>query len=166
MKDICEATSLSRGGLYRYFGSTKEIFIAMLQKNIDDSIYSVKKNIDNGVPAIKIFNYFLKIEKESILSAYNGLFFAIHEFAFYEKDQKHYFDNRLNTTLKIISDIFIYGQQIGEFKQFNIQVMANHVIYFLDSLKTSSSIFSINNKMLDEQFNLLKEMLYYENNSI
>ena len=102
MKDICEATSLSRGGLYRYFGSTKEIFIAMLQKNIDDSIYSVKKNIDNGVPAIKIFNYFLKIEKESILSAYNGLFFAIHEFAFYEKDQKHYFDNRLNTTLKII----------------------------------------------------------------
>ena len=52
MKDICEATSLSRGGLYRYFGSTKEIFIAMLQKNIEDSIYSVKKNIDNGVQAI------------------------------------------------------------------------------------------------------------------
>ena len=26
MKDICEATGLSRGGLYRYFGSTAELF--------------------------------------------------------------------------------------------------------------------------------------------
>ena len=31
MKDICEATGLSRGGLYRYFGSTAEILEAKLK---------------------------------------------------------------------------------------------------------------------------------------
>lgn len=26
MKDICEATGMSRGGLYSHFGSTREVF--------------------------------------------------------------------------------------------------------------------------------------------
>jgi AcrR family transcriptional regulator len=30
MKDLCEACDLSRGGLYRHFGSTKDIFIEVL----------------------------------------------------------------------------------------------------------------------------------------
>ena len=32
MKDICEATGMSRGGLYSHFGSTREVFEAILEK--------------------------------------------------------------------------------------------------------------------------------------
>ena len=34
MKDICEATQLSRGGLYSHFSSTGEVFKALLEKNL------------------------------------------------------------------------------------------------------------------------------------
>ena len=32
MKDICEATGMSRGGLYSHFGSTREVFEAIFEK--------------------------------------------------------------------------------------------------------------------------------------
>ena len=32
MKDVCDATGLSRGGLYSHFAGTKELFEAILEK--------------------------------------------------------------------------------------------------------------------------------------
>lgn len=36
MSDLCEATGLSSGGLYRHFSSTEEVFIALLEADKDD----------------------------------------------------------------------------------------------------------------------------------
>ena len=36
MKDIVEACEISRGGLYLYFESTRDIFLAVLKKDIND----------------------------------------------------------------------------------------------------------------------------------
>jgi AcrR family transcriptional regulator len=159
MKDICEACSLSRGGVYRYFGSTKEVFIAMLESDIDEGRMAVKESLSKKTSPIVIFDYFLKREKDTIFSDYNGLYFAIHEFAFYEPDQRDYFEKRLAAAIDILSTIFRQGQTTGELKTFDVELIANHIIYFLDSLKTSSTIFSITEKMVDEQFDLLRGMV-------
>lgn len=159
MKDICEACDLSRGGLYRHFGSTKEIFLSMLERDIDKGSSIVQESIANGVPATVILNCFLKGEKEAIFSEHNGLYFAIHEFAFYEQEQKSYFAQRLASAIEIITVILRHGQTNDEFGPFDAEIMARHIIYFLDSLKTSSTIFTMTEKMVDDQFNLLREMI-------
>ena len=44
MKDICEATGMSMGGLYSHFGSTREVFKAILEKiNQKDEIIFRRK---------------------------------------------------------------------------------------------------------------------------
>jgi TetR/AcrR family transcriptional regulator, cholesterol catabolism regulator len=159
MKDICEACNLSRGGLYRYFSSTKEIFMAMLEKDVHNNRFALELSLSQKVSAITIFFSYLNQEKNAVFSPYNGLYFAIHEFAFLESDQRIYLDNRLKNSLEILGILFKYGQETDEFKNFDIEVVANHLLYFFDSLKTSSSALSITVEMVEKQINLIKDLV-------
>ena len=51
MKDICEATGLSRGGLYRHYDSTHVIFSEIISEFLDDQNNLFSESIDNNVPA-------------------------------------------------------------------------------------------------------------------
>lgn len=159
MKDICDRCGLSRGGLYRHFSSTKEIFIAMLDRDIDDDRNTVKRAISQRVPAKVIFEHYLAHERNAIFSDNKGLFFAAHEFAFAESDQRTYFDKRVELSIDLLSTLFRYGQETAEFKNFDISVVATHIIYFFDGLKTSSSVLTITEEMVDQQLNVIKEMV-------
>lgn len=159
MKDICEVCNLSRGGLYRYFSSTKEIFIAMLDKDINDNRLLLEQSLSKKVSTKAIFLSFLIQEKNAVFSPNKGLYFAIHEFAFVELDQRSYLDKRLKESLEILGALFKYGQETAEFKKFDIEVVANHIIYFFYSLKTSSSVLTITDEMIEKQINLIKELV-------
>ena len=75
MQDICAETGLSRGGLYRYFGSTKEIFLELLNRNKNNASDELQKAINENVSADSLFNYFLNSCKESIFAEDSGFFF-------------------------------------------------------------------------------------------
>lgn len=159
MKDICEKCQMSRGGVYRYFSSTKEIFIEMLDTDLNNNRSIVKENIKKKVPAKKIIDAYFHQEIESIFSENNGLHFAIHEFAFAEPDQRESLNQRVKDSVNIIKMILAYGQETQEFKEFDRETVATHIIYFMDSLKTSSSILSMSKEMVKKQINLLKELI-------
>lgn len=159
MKDVCEKCQMSRGGVYRYFSSTKEIFIGMLDIDIEVNKEIVKENIKNGVSALNIINGYFNQEKKLIFSENNGLYFAIHEFAFAEKDQRENLNRRVKESISIIKDILEHGQETNEFKDFDALEVATHIIYFMDSLKTSASIIDKTEKMIDSQIEILKELI-------
>ena len=64
MKDICEACNLSRGGLYRHFGSTKEIFIEVLERDKNDAEESIDQAIALGLSAGKLMEGFFLLQKK------------------------------------------------------------------------------------------------------
>ncbi|MBN1547470.1 MAG: TetR/AcrR family transcriptional regulator [Syntrophaceae bacterium] len=159
MKDICESSGLSRGGLYRHFPSTKEIFTAILSRDLEVNSAAVDEAIKSGAPAGIIFGHYLEQEKAAVFSERRGFYFAVHEFAFLEQDQRGYFDFRVKRSAGILSKIFSYGQKRGEFRQFDANAMAVHTIYFWDSLKTSSSVLTLTGEDVEKQINLIKEMI-------
>lgn len=159
MKDICEICSLSRGGLYRYFGSTKEIFKEILMYDEKNMQIKLEKSIVKKVSPKALLELFLERRKKSIVGANNGLFFAIHEFAFIEKDQREYVNNRFNDAVEMLKILLKYGQKENVFKKFEIDVMALHIIFILDSMETSSTVLEMSEKFIDRQFNLIKEMV-------
>ncbi|MDR0898103.1 MAG: TetR/AcrR family transcriptional regulator [Oscillospiraceae bacterium] len=159
MQDICDASGLSRGGLYRHFGSTKAICIAMLSRDVATGKAAVDAAISAHTPAMHIFNHFLAFEREAMLGEQRGLYYAIHEFAFHEPDTRELFCDRLDATLAIIKAILCYGQEQGAFMRFDTEAVANHIVYFLDALKTSSIIFSLTEDFIDKQFDILRSML-------
>lgn len=159
MKDICEKCQMSRGGVYRYFASTKSIFIEMLDVDLEISRSVVEENIQNKVPAERIIDAYFRQEIESVFANNNGLYFAIHEFAFTEADQRENLNQRIKDSVNILKMILVHGQENQEFKDFDSEAIATHIIYFMDSLKTTSSILTMSKEMIVKQINLLKELI-------
>lgn len=160
MTDICHKTNLSRGGLYRYFSSTKDIFIEILRRDLKINKKIVEENIEKGVPAKSIISVFFDKEIESIFSNNNGFYFAVVEFAFAEPDQRDRLNKRVKESINIIKMILKYGKENDEFKDINIETLATHIIYFIDSFKTKSSILDMSKEMVERQINLLKSMIF------
>lgn len=159
MKDICESCQMSRGGVYGHFSSTKEIFMVMLDNDLKVNRSIVEENIQKKVPAVKIIDVYFQQEVDTIFSEQRGLYFAIHEFAFTEVDQRDRMSQRLKASIDILILIFAYGQETQAFKQFDKEVVATHIIYFMDSLKTSSSIFTMPKDEITKQIDLLKALI-------
>ena len=56
MKDICDVTNLSRGGLYSHFSSTGEVFDAILEKLNQKDEMNFYKEMEKSISAIEIMN--------------------------------------------------------------------------------------------------------------
>ena len=81
MKDICEATGLSRGGLYSHFPGTKEIFEAILVKINQKDEMNFEKEMKEGVPAQDILNRALELMEYEMGHSEDSLSLAMYEYA-------------------------------------------------------------------------------------
>ena len=74
MKDVVEACDISRGGLYLYFSSTEELFLAVLSDEVDEEDDETIINALNGDnTAGDMLALFLKEQKKEIERQYANL---------------------------------------------------------------------------------------------
>lgn len=121
MSDLCEATGLSRGGLYRHFSSTDEIFIALLEANKDDWQTEMDKAMEKGVSAIQMIGYYLEQIRTGIAGGAGGLSLAIYDFMRNKQSENSFLDARYDFGVNMMKALLQYGQQRGEFNPFNLQ---------------------------------------------
>ena len=160
MKDICEICDLSRGGLYRYFGSTKEIFIEILNEDKEDAEKILRESIANNVSAIELLQAFLHERKiTTILGDSQGLVFAIQEFAHIESDHHDYMRERCQSAVSALSLLLQYGQEQGDFKCFDVHSTALHILLLLDSLESNAKVLGFSEEVVDSQFNILYSLV-------
>ena len=160
MKDICEICDLSRGGLYRYFGSTKEIFLEILNEDKEDKGEILLEYTGKGESAMQILEWFFQDRKDTLmLGNYKGFSFAVHEFAKQEAEQKEYLKERLNQAKSGLITLLEYGQKKGEFRQFDTESMALSLLLFLDSLETNAYILDLTEQGVENQLNFLLSMV-------
>lgn len=159
MKDICDACNLSRGGLYRHFGSTKEIFIEVLERDKNDAEESINQAIALGLSAKKLLEGFFQLQKNDIAYNKNRIEVAVYEFSVAYPDQKEYLEERFHATVRIFAKLIAYGQGKGELLEGDAQILAEHIVIFLEGLKLSSKIIGISEDFLAEQFALLGKLV-------
>lgn len=80
MKDICELTGLSRGGLYRHYESTGQIFLEIVNTFSDRQKGEVFTKIEQHIPATVILEELLSKYAEEMIDCENSLSLAIYEF--------------------------------------------------------------------------------------
>lgn len=76
MTDICEKTGLSRGGLYRYYSGTGQIFSEILSEE-----YAIAERIEKKEKASVILEDMLAAIKAEIMEKELSLSLAIYEYA-------------------------------------------------------------------------------------
>lgn len=159
MKDICDACKLSRGGLYRHYGSTKEIFIEVLERDKNDAEESIDQAIAMGLSAKKLLEGFFQLQKNDIAYNNNRIEVAVYEFSAAYPDQKEFLDERFRATVRIFEKLIDYGQKKGELLEGEATVLAEHIVIYLEGLKLSARIIDISEDFLDKQFSVLEKLV-------
>jgi AcrR family transcriptional regulator len=155
MKDFAERSGLSRGGLYRHFASTKEIFIAMLDYDRESSSEELDAAIAKQMPARQLLLFFFNRQKQEIQEDKGRLALAIYEFCATETDQRTYVQNRFEAAVNILSGLIRYGQARHEFVDGNPEEIAQHLIIFWEGFKLSSAVIAFSETMIEKQAEMM-----------
>lgn len=164
MKDIVEASDISRGGLYLYFASVEDIFLAVLEmkeKSADEEISGeVLENASGG----EILLWFLKSQKKEILRKKDSLMLAKYEYAFSCADKRRvsFLKKEMDKAVLVLQNILERGTQSGEFACFDPKNEARDMMYAIEGMKLMSLTTGISEKKVDSEFLHMMERIVIE----
>lgn len=151
MKDIVDACEISRGGLYLYFESTKEIFLEVLRMESQetDDTFAMSENASSA----DILALFLKEQKKELLRKKNNLSIAVYEFFFDNKVAKkdNIIRNQFEEAVGVIEKLIAAGVETGEFYCEDPLGAARNIMYVLEGLKVSAHTIGITEKAVDDE---------------
>ena len=162
MEDIREASGLSRGGLYRYFKSTKKIFEEILVMDKDQNEKKMNEAIVSGVPAEVLFRFFIDQQKSAILNQKGRFNLAIYEFFQTESDMQELMNDRFLSAVRMLTTLVAYKNRNYLMSIQDTEAIARFTLLFLEGLLNSSALITMSDEMLDEQFAILTTILCWE----
>ena len=138
MKDVCEATNMSRGGLYSHFSGTDQLFEALLERMSKMSATDFENEIRNGSSAAKILEDALKLMEEEIKHPEESLSIAMYEYA-------ETVDSHMMMQLNRIGEekwkkLIRYGIDRGEFNDVDVTEIVNLILYSYQGIRMWSRI--------------------------
>ena len=154
MKDLVDAAEISRGGLYLYFSSVEEVFLAVLdyteKQNENDLSRTQLQNASNT----EMLLYFFKMQKKQIVNRKKNLLLARLEYAFYCKQESKpcVLKKEMNEERLILQKMLERGNESGEFDCYNPKGEAANIIYALEGMKMMACMTGISDKKIDEEF--------------
>ena len=138
MKDVCEATNMSRGGLYSHFSGTDQLFEALLERMSKMSATDFEDAISKGSSAIKILEDALKLMEEEMKHPEESLSIAMYEYA--ETVNPHMMEQLNRTGEEKWEKLIRYGIDRGEFNNVDVAEMVNLILYSYQGIRMWSRI--------------------------
>ena len=141
MKDVCEVTKLSRGGLYSHFASTAQIFEEILKRITSRPSLDFQQEMSKGTPAPDILkDAFSELEKE-MSSPSESLSVAIFE---YSQTVDSGMIQKLNKQAVIRwTSLFNYGIKRGEFAKVDVSALVNTLLYAYQGVRMWQTIIPV-----------------------
>lgn len=164
MKDVVEACEISRGGLYLYFPSTRELFLEVLKLEQLDADDVFSKSIPRGAGASDILALFLKEQKRELLGRKQSLTKASYEFFFDNRipGKDNFMRRQFDAAVQVIQKLIEEGVRLGEFYCEDPGRAASNIMYVLEGLKIASQTRGITEAAVDREIMYVMEGLIAE----
>lgn len=154
MKDICEKTGLSRGGLYRHYSGTSEIFAEILTKE-----YVIEDRIERKESAKRILEDMFDLLEKEILEKDLSLSLAIYEYA--SAGNEEFFIAINEKAKKRWMDLIQYGIETGEFKKVNPEQVTDMILFYYQGLRMWSRVIPFTQKNASYYLQTIRQMLLF-----
>ena len=145
MKDICERTHLSRGGLYRHYGSTREIFIEIVDSLMRQQADDFGGKMEQGVPAGDILDEVLKRYESEMADAGSSLSVALYEFfsspEYSGNDHSMY--EQYRQSAEMWERLLEYGIKRGEFLPVDTEAVIDLILFSYQGVRMYSKLMPV-----------------------
>lgn len=160
MKDICEATNLSRGGLYSHFSSTTEIFEEILGKMNEKNEMNFYEEMEKGTSAIEILNRTLEFLEDEMSHPEDSLSLAMYEYSVNIDSNKMQYFNKIGEDKW--TALIKYGIENGEFENVQVEELVNIILYAYQGVRMWSRIIPMTLDVFKSITNNVKSQLIKE----
>lgn len=161
MKDICIETGLSRGGLYRHYDSTQQIFSEIIDSLMDAQDNEFSEKMEKEYPAVQILDEILERYKAEMSDSEGSLGLAIYEF--YSEIQTDNNDNILlkqyEHSVNVWKEFISYGIKRGEFRNVDSNELADIILFSYQGVRMLSEIFPVSEKVPERIINHIRREL-------
>lgn len=141
MKDICEAAGLSRGGLYMHYGSTGQIFAGIINELMSDLESQVAEQMERNRPAVLILDELLERYQSEMLDRSGSLGLAFYEYySGIPLSEDNAMLKQYYISKAMLCSLIQYGIDKGEFKQANVNAVADLLLFSYQGVRMLSSI--------------------------
>lgn len=157
MKDVCEATNLSRGGLYSHFSSTQELFKAVIEELNKQDEVNFTEEMEKGIPATTILNNLLNTIKDEISHPEDYLSLAMYEYSC--TVSKEFINKFSHEGEQKWIELIEYGISKGEFKQVNSEEFVTIILYLYNGVRMWSKVITMSPEKIDIIIGYIKNQL-------
>ena len=145
MKDICELTGLSRGGLYRHYESTEQIFLEIVNAFTDKQKNEVLTKMEQHIPAAAILEELLARYAGEMIDSENSISLAIYEF--YSNPAISKADNCVKKQYEISRSTWVelinYGINTKEFNHVNPESVFHVIVFAYQGVRMYSKLMKL-----------------------
>lgn len=160
MKDVCEVTNMSRGGLYSHFSSTSQLFEALLERITEKDALDFQEQMKRGASAIVILEEALKLMEEEMKHPEDSLSIAMYEYA--ETVDSEVMERLNKASKKKWKQLIRYGIERGEFQDVDASEVVNVILYSYQGVRMWSRILPIKPKTMHSIVENIKRQLIGE----
>lgn len=161
MKNICEETGLSRGGLYMHYGSTKQVFADIIDEMMSNLNNEVAIKIENGLSATLILNELLERYLAEMLDRSGSLGLAFYEYySSIPLSDDNAMLKQYNISKTMLCNLIEYGIENGEFHNANISAIVDLLLFSYQGIRMLSSIMPLDDDSISRgMINEIRKML-------
>lgn len=159
MQDICEASGFSRGGLYRHYGSTEDIFIDLIREEQILAHEELERARAINVGPERILHHFLRSRLRSLCQAVQSFDVAVSEFAANSEKGRQALSDRASESVAVLTELIEWGNWEGAFCCDCPQSTAEHILWLLEGMSRHSRLLPITEEEVLQQQLLIRKLL-------
>lgn len=161
MKDICAATGLSRGGLYRHYDSTRQIFLEIIEALMGAQDNELTEKMNAGLPASQILDEILERYRKEMLDSAASLSVAIYEFFSenFSTGQDNLLLKQYQYSVDMWNEFLSYGIKQGEFKTVDCKEVIDIILFSYQGVRMYSTMIPLDEQIPARIINQIKKIL-------
>lgn len=164
MKDIIEECGISRGGIYLYFNSVDEIFLAVIEQRSQRKFDDVREMITNQVPFETILDKYFADHRERLLhSISDSMLRAMYEYYYTHKTMasRSLQEAQLTETKRTIHEIFQVGVAQEVLRDEDLEIIAENYMFVIEGLGILALTGHLSQTTIDNQIAMMRRLLPY-----
>lgn len=162
MQDICQAAGFSRGGLYRHYSSTEEIFVDIIHTEQQAAYRELERARQLHVGPERIMRHFLRARMRWVCGDTPSFDAAVSEFAANSQTGRDVLADRAQVSIRVLTELIEWGNREQVFHCDTPADAAKHILWLTEGMSRHSSLLPVTEAEIQQQLLLIRLLLGQE----